>query len=77
MRKRPQDMTPQDMEKALVGVKGEVDDKDRQIINLVASMKNVLDDTKSDELREAMKKKLKAAQLPETRRTVKQALAQL
>lgn len=76
MRKRPQDITPVEMEKALGEVKGEVTDKDRQLIQLVNGMKIVLD-TQPELTRDEMKRVLKASQLPETRAAVKQALAQL
>lgn len=76
MRKRPKDITPQDMEKALVSVKGEVDDRDRKIISLIASMRNVID-AQPAAAQVEMKKLLKAGQSPETRVAVKQALAQL
>lgn len=76
MRKRPKDITPQDMEKALVSVKGEVDDRDRKIISLIASMRNVID-AQPAAAQVEMKKLLKASQSPETRTAVKQALAQL
>ena len=78
MRKRPQDITPKEMETALIEVKGEVDERDRSIIQIVAGMKNVLADLPTDENREAMKKILNASQTaPQTRTAVKQALAQL
>lgn len=76
MRKRPQDVTPQDMEKALGEVKGEMTNKDRQIIQLVASVKNVIE-AQPPAAQDEMKKLLKAGQLPDTRVAVKQALAQL
>jgi hypothetical protein len=77
MRKRPQDVSPEEMEKIVGDIKGDVDEKDRQILNLVASVKNVLEDMPTEESREAMKKTLKAAQLPDTRVAVKEALAKL
>ena len=76
MRKRPQDITPQEMESALGEVKGEVDDRDRKIISLVASMRNVIDAQPADAQKQ-MKEILKAGQSPETRVAVKQALALL
>ena len=76
MRKRPQDITPAEMETALGDVRGEVDDRDRKIISLVASMRNVIDAQPADAQRH-MKEILKAGQSPETRVAVKQALAQL
>ncbi len=76
MRKRPQDITPVEMEKALGEIKGEVTNKDRQLIQLVASVKNVIEAQPAAAQAE-MKKLLKAGQLPETRVAVKQALAQL
>ncbi len=78
MRKRPKDITPADMEAALVTVKGELDEQDRSIIQLVAGIKNVLADQPTDMDREAMKKILDATQTaPETKTAVKQALAKL
>jgi len=77
MRKRPQDITPEDMELALGGVKGEVDERDRTIVNLVASMKNVLVTAKESDGGLDIKSILKASQTPETRKAVKQALALL
>lgn len=77
MRKRPKDITPTDMEAALASVKGEIDDRDRKIINLVASFKNVIDSQPAASDRAEMTKVLKAGQSPETRTAVKQALAQL
>ena len=76
MRKRPQDITPQDMETALGEVKGEIDDRDRKIISLVASIRNVID-AQPQAAQEQMKQILKAGQTPETRVAVKQALAVL
>lgn len=77
MRKRPQDITPVEMETALGEVKGEVTDKDRQIIDLVNSMKNVIDAEQVPTTQAEMKKILKSSQLPETRAAVKSVLAQL
>jgi hypothetical protein len=76
MRKRPQDITPAELEKAVGEVKGEVTNKDRQIIQLVASIKNVID-AQPEANRAAIVKTLKAGQLPDTRAAVKQALALL
>ncbi len=77
MRKRPKDITPEDMEKVLVGVKGELNDRDRKIINLVSSMKNVIESAPNEADADEIKAILKAGQSPETRVAVKQALAQL
>ncbi len=76
MRKRPQDVTPVEMEKALSEVKGEVTDKDRQIIQLVHGMKIVLDAQPAGAQAD-MKAVLKNSQLPETRAAVKSVLTQL
>lgn len=76
MRKRPQDITPVEMEKALGEVKGEVINKDRQFLQLVASVKNVIEAQPGVDQAD-MKKLLKAGQLPDTRVAVKQALGQL
>lgn len=78
MRKRPKDITPDEMEAALGEIKGDVDDRDRKIINLVASMRNVLV-AQAQNGKESLDIKaiLKSSQTPETQRAVKQALAQL
>jgi hypothetical protein len=76
MRKRPQDITPKEMEAALGDVKGEIDDRDRKIISLISSMKNVIEAQPAD-AQEKMVALLKAGQSPETRVAVKQALALL
>lgn len=76
IRKRPQDATPAEVEKAIGVVKDEVEDRERKIMQLVASMKNVID-AQAVEVQNEMKKILKAGQLPETRAAVKTALAQL
>lgn len=76
MRKRPQDITPVEMEKALGEVKGEVTDRDRKIIELVNSMKNVID-AQPTEAQKEMIATLKKGQLPETRAAVKDVLAKL
>ena len=77
MRKRPQDITPVEMETALGEVKGEVDDRDRKIINLIVSMKHVIDTAPTEIAGKEIVKTLKAGQLPETRAAVKSVLAQL
>jgi hypothetical protein len=76
MRKRPQDITPQEMETALGDVKGEIDDRDRKIISLISSMKNVIE-AQPEDAQDKMVALLKAGQSPETRVAVKQALALL
>lgn len=43
MRKRPGDITPQEMESALADIKGEVTAKDRQIIEIVKGVQKFLD----------------------------------
>jgi len=77
MRKRPKDITPAEMETALGEVKGKVTDKDRQFIQLVAAMKNVIEAQPDAAKQTEMKTILKAGQLPDTRAAVKQALAQI
>lgn len=78
MRKRPQDITPAEMEQALGEVKGEVDDQDRTIINLVASMRNVIQaQATNGDAGLNITAILKSSQTPETRTAVKFALAQL
>jgi hypothetical protein len=77
MRKRPQDITPQEFEKALGEIKGEVTEKDRKIIQLVASVKNVIDAQPTKKAKEEIKKILKNSQLPDVRATVKEALTKI
>ena len=77
MRKRPQDVTPQEMEKALGEVKDEVTDRDRKILHLVASVKNAIEAQPNVATQAAIKESLKNNQLPEVRAAVKIALAQL
>jgi hypothetical protein len=77
MRKRPQDITPVEMEKALVGVKGELDGRDRRIIDIVNSVKNVIEAQPTQAAQDSMTAMLKSAQLPETRQVVKEVLAKL
>jgi len=77
MRKRPQDITPQEMEKALGDIKGEVTDKDQKILQLVASVKKVIDAQSTTASKDKIKKILKDNQLPDVRAVVKTALAKL
>lgn len=77
MRKRPQDITRQDHEKALGDIKGKITDRDRKIIALVASVKNVIDAQPSEASKEDIKRILKSSQLPDVRATVKRALASI
>jgi len=77
MRKRPQDITPQEMEKALGDIKGEVTDKDQKILQLVASVKKVIDAQSTTASKDKITKILKDNQLPDVRAVVKTALAKL
>ena len=77
MRKRPQDITRDDHEKALGEIKGKVTDKDRKFIALVASVKNVIDAQPNEEAKEDIRKILKNSQLADVRATVKRALASI
>ena len=43
MRRRPGDITPQEMEQAVVSIKGEVTTKDRQIIELIRGVQKFID----------------------------------
>jgi hypothetical protein len=74
MRKRPKDITPEEMTAALKDIRGEVDERDRRIVEIVSSVKNMLE-AQPEAQREDMVKMLKAHQLPDTRVAVKQALA--
>lgn len=61
MRKRPGDITPQEMEQAVVDIKGEVTTKERQLIEVVKGIQVVLDahpktDPLGAELRAALSK---------------------
>lgn len=75
MRKRPQDYTELDLQKAMSEVKGEVTDRDRKIISLVKSMQNVIEAEGEPAKREAILKILKDSQTPEARAAVKEAKA--
>lgn len=76
-RKRPQDITRQDHEKALGDIKGEVTDRDRKIIQLVASVKTAIEAQPNKATQESIKAALKKSQLPDVRIAVKEALAKL
>lgn len=76
LRKRKGDITPEDHEAALAGIKGEVTEKDRAVLQLVAQMQKVID-AKPQAEREQYLKELKAEQLPETRAAIKAAKARL
>lgn len=61
MRKRPGDITPQEMEQAVVSIKGQVTDKERQLIEVVKGIQVVLNahpkgDPVGDEIRIALQK---------------------
>jgi len=75
MRKRPQDYTEIDLQKAVTEVKGELSDKERKIISLVKSMQNVIDAETEPEKQAAIIKILKDSQTPEARAAVKEAKA--
>jgi len=45
MRKRPQDLTPEEVEKAYSGLQGELSDKDRQLIELIKGVQDILNTT--------------------------------
>jgi len=77
MRKRPQDITREDHEKVLNDIKGQITDKERKIVQLVGSVKKVIDAQPNKQAQEDIKKILKDNQLPEVRSAVKLALAQL
>lgn len=75
MRKRPQDYTEEDLQKALGEVKGEVTDKDRKLISIVKSIQNVIEAETKPEKQKAIIKILKDSQSPEARAAVKEAKA--
>jgi len=75
MRKRPQDYTEADLQKAMTEVKGELSDRERKIISLVKSMQNVIDAETEPEKQAAIIKILKGSQTPEARAAVKEAKA--
>jgi hypothetical protein len=58
-RKRPGDITPQEMESALVELKGSVSDKERQMIEVVKGVQGFIDANKDDESLAYMVKQLK------------------
>jgi len=76
LRKRPKDMSPEEVTAAFAEVKGEVTQKDRAILQLVGQLQKVIDAKPEVERRKYLEE-LKAEQLPETRAAVKAAKAAL
>jgi hypothetical protein len=72
MRKRPGDITPEEMEKAVVDIKGEITDKDRQLIEIVKGVQKVLETagTKDNNLLAQFKSILGNYQSADTKETV-------
>lgn len=74
MRKRPGDITPQEMEKAVADIKGEVTTKDRQFLELVKGVQVFLTAHKTygkdDPVAAELKKALDGVQTTETRQAV-------
>jgi hypothetical protein len=73
MRKRPGDVTPQEMESVVAEVKGEVTDKDRQIIELVKGVQTFINKYRDDPTSGVdveLKAMLGAAQSPDTKKAV-------
>lgn len=71
MRKRPGDVTQQEMESVVAEVKGEVTDKDRQIIELVKGVQKILDVyPKKTELGDQLRSMLASAQSLDTKQAV-------
>jgi len=68
MRKRPGDITPQEMEKAVVDVKGEVTQKERQFIELVKGVQKYIS-THNGEV-EGLKQCLATEQSTDTKQAV-------
>jgi len=75
MRKRPQDYTEADLQKAMTEVKGELTDKDRKLVSIVKSIQNVIDAEGEPAKQAAIIKILKDSQSPEARQAVKEAKA--
>lgn len=77
MRKRPGDITPQEMETALASVQGEVTTKDQQFLQLVKGVQSFLNAHKSGSADDPIAVELKAAmngvQTVETRQAVASA----
>jgi hypothetical protein len=77
MRKRPQDMTPEEIEAAMVEVQGDISDNQRSLISIVKSIQNVIDAETEPEKQAVILKILKDCQTPEARTAVKEAKAKL
>ena len=79
MRKRPQDLTPEEVEKAYADVKGELSDKDRQLIELIKGVQNILNTTqeKDNNLLDQFKLTLGNAQSADTKIKVAEIKATL
>jgi hypothetical protein len=75
MRKRPGDITPQEMEQAVTDVKGEVTQKDRQFIELVKGVQKFLDAHDGDPVTAALKVALGMEQSVDTKQAVAVAKA--
>lgn len=69
MRKRPKDWTPEEVESTLVQVKGEVTEKDKQVLELVRGVQRFLD-TSDEETGTKLKTYLAMSQSSTTRETV-------
>lgn len=69
MRKRPKDWTPEEVEIAMTGVKGELTEKDKQIIELVRGVQKFLD-TSDKTVSDALKTSLATNQSSTTKETV-------
>jgi len=74
MRKRPKDLSPEEVESVMAEIKGEVTKKDRALIQLVGQLQKVIE-AKPEAERRTYLESLKAEQLPETRAVVKAAKA--
>lgn len=74
MRKRPGDITPQEMESTVASIKGEVTTKDRQILELIQGVQKFINENRDDEstcaLVDDLKVALSAAQSADTKQVV-------
>ena len=76
MRKRPGDITKEEMESTLTSIKGELTDKDRQLIELVRGIQSFIDaNGKSETVVSELKKYLATAQSTDTKVKVAEAKA--
>jgi len=70
MRRRPGDITPQEMEQALIEVKGEVTTKDRQFIEVVKGVQGFLDMHQKEAIAMELKAYISKARSVDTKQAI-------